>query len=414
MKTKRKKAPCILAVVQCIILIAAGIALGFVTGSSDSPINIIFPAIFSAYGILILIFGIISLKHRAGAILLLIFSIFGNMAMIFGIIGGAIGIADNPQKNAQDSPEAVTANEGNFSQTASSVYVADSPQTDNGQPSAYSNETKNEADYGENNREAASRLRLDVYDTIVSNKDWKAFRKGASEEELATLAIGSRYRLESVSFYVKAVISVVGMIFSIAFGISCFSNFGIFAIFVLVGGYIFFNLLASKLIGYSNTYSSCYRKISKEKREFVDRLFKKNIWLNLIRSIVLLFLNIITIPYKFILMAIEILIPPAKNWAIAHGSDAGAVITMPKGYDIGCLGALGNYYASCTFGNAWEEHLDNQERERLSKYKKYTYIDKYGVEQTAYSDDETHFYSSPNSRIEVGTSNDNGKTIIPK
>lgn len=258
---------------------------------------------------------------------------------------------------------------------------------------------------------AAGTLKLDVYDTIVGAKDWKQFRKSASEEDLAVIAVGSRYRMQGAGFFVKAAIAIVGMILSVVIGIVAFDSIGMFALFILVGGYLFFNLLASKLTGYSATYSSCRSKLSAQSRAFVDSLFAKNTVQAVFRQIVLILLKIITIPYQFILMVIAIMIPPARNWAIAHGSSDGAVITLPRGYDIGSLSALGRYYASFRFSDAWEQHIETAEQERLAKFSAYEYTDKYGVRQTAYSDDGKTFYASADKLHEVGTSDDGGKTI---
>lgn len=251
-----------------------------------------------------------------------------------------------------------------------------------------------------------------LYDTIVHKKDWKRFRKHATQAELAVLAIGSRSRLTGPRFFIKSVIAVAGMILSIVFGLAyTFSEYMQFGLILLIGGYLFFNLLASKQIGYSDTYSSCYGKLSGEYSKMVKELFKEHIALTILRQIILIFLRIITIPYQFILMIIETLIPPAANWTVAHGGNAGAVITLPKGYNIGNLAALGEYYASSTFGAAWEEHMENTEAARLAKFSQYEYFDKNGMRQTAYSDDGRTFYTSTDKLQEVGTSDDGGKTI---
>ena len=189
------------------------------------------------------------------------------------------------------------------------------------------------------------------------------------------------------------------------------SVIGMFALFILVGGYLFFNLLASKLTGYSATYSSCRSKLSAQSRAFVDSLFAKNTVQAVFRQIVLILLKIITIPYQFILMVIAIMIPPALNCAIAHGSSDGAVITLPRGYDIGSLSAPGRYYALFRFSDAWEQHIETAEQEQLAKFSAYEYTDKYGVRQTAYSDDGKTFYASADKLHEVGTGGDGGKTI---
>lgn len=258
---------------------------------------------------------------------------------------------------------------------------------------------------------ANKRKKLNVHDTIVSNKDWKKFRKRASEEELTALAIGSRYRMEGAQFFIKAIISVIGMVASVVVGIFAFSYFGFFSVVILVGGYLFFNLLASKLIGYTNTYSSCYNKLSKQSRARVNGLFKCSVLQSILRGIVVYCLIIVTIPYKAILILIDAVIPAARDWTIAHGSANGSVITMPEGYDFGNLRALGDYYASRSFYAAWEEQLEINEKDKIARFSKYEYTDEFGAKKVAYSDDGKHFYATNDGHYEIGTSEDGGKTI---
>ena len=137
--------------------------------------------------------------------------------------------------------------------------------------------------------------------------------------------------------------------------------------------------MASKLVGYSDTYNSCYRKLSKDSRDFVNGLFRENIAATIFREIVLVALTVFTLPYKFILIIIETLIPSARNWTVAHGGDAGAVISLPKGFDVGGLGALGEYYASCSFGDALAQHIEECEKSRLAKFAASEYVDSHGV-----------------------------------
>lgn len=136
---------------------------------------------------------------------------------------------------------------------------------------------------------------------------------------------------------------------------------------------------------------------------------------SILRMLVLWGLMLFTLPYKFLLMIIETLVPAARNWTIAHGGEAGAVITLPKGYDIGGLGALGQYYASFSFSDAWQQQMEEYEAARLAKYAEYTYQDKNGVTRTAYSNDGMHFYADKKyAFVEVGTSTDGGRTMERK
>lgn len=258
---------------------------------------------------------------------------------------------------------------------------------------------------------AGGRLKLDLYDTIVYRSDWKAFRKRASQDELFALAVGSRYQLDGVKFYIRSLLGAVGGVLSIVLAFVLAEDFSWFAVMGGVVGYCFFNLLASKQLGYADTLSECRRKLNRENRQLLKELFPDNILVIILRQLVLMLLTIVTIPYKFILMIIETFIPAARNWTVAHGGNAGAVISMPKGCDIGGLAAMGEYYASQKLGDAVEQSLEEREAARVAKYQKYTYTDKYGVRQEAYSDDGRAFYSGTDRLKEVGTSEDGGKTI---
>ena len=260
-------------------------------------------------------------------------------------------------------------------------------------------------------RGTGGRLKLDLYDTIVYKSDWKAFKKRASQDELFALAVGSRYQLDGAKFYIRSLLGAVGGVLSIVLAFILAEDFGLFAIIGGVAGYLFFNLMASKQIGYADTLSDCRNKLNSENRQRLKDIFTENILLTLLRQIVLMMLTFVTIPYKFILIIIETFIPAARNWAVAHGGEAGAVISMPKGYDIGGLGTLGAYYASQKFGDVWEQHLKEVEAAKLAKFKKYTYTDKYGMQQEAYSDDGKTFYEGTNKLKIVGTSKDGGNTI---
>lgn len=269
-------------------------------------------------------------------------------------------------------------------------------------------EMQNEEEKSDGKQE---KLVLDLYDTIVSERDWKSFRKSATQEELAVLAIGSKYRLSGVRFFLKAVVSVIGTILSVIIGIVTAADMGVFSIFILVGGYLFFNLMACKLAGYSDTYGSCYRKLNKEYKEFVSSFFRDNVFVSLLRTVVLLLLRIFIIPYRMILFAITLFIPRASDWATAHGGLSGAVVSIPKGYDIGCLGAIGKYYESCSFTDAYLQHIEDEKAMKRASTTEYEYVDNFGVRRKAYSSDGRYFYDSPDCTYRVGTSDDGGRNI---
>lgn len=256
---------------------------------------------------------------------------------------------------------------------------------------------------------AGKRLKLDIVDTIVHRADWKAFRKRASQDELFALAVGSRYQLDGAKPFVKTFLAVAGAILAIVLMVSM--EFGQIGIIGGVAAFFACNFIACKQLGYYNTLNDCRWKLDSEHSQLLKDLFPENIFVAILRWLFMILLMIITMPYQAILMLIEFLIPAARNWTVAHGGNAGAVISMPKGCDIGGLAAMGEYYASQKLGDAVEQSLEEREAARVAKYQKYTYIDKYGVRQEAYSDDGRTFYSGTDCLKEVGTSEDGGKTI---
>lgn len=261
----------------------------------------------------------------------------------------------------------------------------------------------------EKTKGARKRLKLDIVDTIVHQADWKAFRKRASQDELFALAVGSRYQLDGAKPFVKTFLAVAGAILAIVLMVSM--EFGQIGIIGGVAAFFACNLIACKQLGYYNALNDCRWKLDSEHSQLLKDLFPENIFVAILRWLFMILLMIITMPYQAILMLIEILIPAARNWTVAHGGNAGAVISMPKGCDIGGLGAMGAYYASQKFGDVWDQHMQEVEAAKLAKFKKYTYTDQYGMTQEAYSDDGKTFYEGTNKLKEVGTSKDGGKMI---
>ena len=275
-------------------------------------------------------------------------------------------------------------------------------------------EWKKEADSPQQNgavQRVGGRLKLDIVDTIVYRSDWKEFRKRASQDELFALAVGSRYQLDGAKFYIRSLLGAVGGVLSIVLAIVLAGEFGWFAIIGGVAGYLFFNLMACKQIGYADTLSDCRWKLDSEHAQLLKDLFSENIFISILRQIILMALRFVALFYQGLLMFIGVLIPAARDWTVAHGGAAGAVISMPKGCDIGGLGTMGAYYASQKFGDVWDQHMQEVEAAKLAKFKKYTYTDQYGMTQEAYSDDGKTFYEGTNKLKEVGTSKDGGKMI---
>ncbi len=178
-----------------------------------------------------------------------------------------------------------------------------------------------------------SDFKLDLYDTNVDEKTWKQFKKTATQDELTVIAIGAKYRIAHSR--IKNLIYALGIVLSIAL----FWPTGGWSLI----GYPVFAFLATKSIRYEDTYSQSYRKLSKENRAFVDGYFNSNVGLTIVDTIIKIVLFWITIPYQAILLLIGMFAP---NFVISKN---GILVSIPKGYDVGGLGAVGAYYESFSF-----------------------------------------------------------------
>ncbi len=178
-----------------------------------------------------------------------------------------------------------------------------------------------------------SDFKLDLYDTNVDEKTWKQFKKTATQDELTVIAIGAKYRIAHSR--IKNLIYALGIVLSIAL----FWPTGGWSLI----GYPVFAFLATKSIRYEDTYSQSYRKLSKENRAFVDGYFNSNVGLTIVDTIIKIVLFWITIPYQAILLLIGMFAP---NFVISKN---GILVSIPKGYDVGGLGAVGAYYESFNF-----------------------------------------------------------------
>lgn len=108
---------------------------------------------------------------------------------------------------------------------------------------------------------------LDLYDTAIDEKTWKKFKKRASQEELAIIAIGAKYRL--CHSRIKNIIYGLGIILSIALFWP--------TRFMSLIAYPIFAILATKTIRYQDTFNQSYSKLSPENKKFVNRYYNSNI-----------------------------------------------------------------------------------------------------------------------------------------
>lgn len=237
--------------------------------------------------------------------------------------------------------------------------------------------------------------KLDLYDVSVHEKDWKQFRKSASQDELLILGIGTKYRV--ISRRIISYLSALGIILSVVIGLMLFTlgdaNTGLI---ILIVGYVLFSFLATKFIRYSDSLSQITRKLDAENKEILKKIFAVSPALSFFDALVQFIIMMITIPYQALLMAVGMIAP---NFAIAKN---GVLVAIPKGYDVGNLGAVGEFYACCSILDEWEgyrhEHAaspaEEGKSEKFDCYARdeYTYTDSHGYEQTVYSSDGKEFY----------------------
>ncbi len=263
---------------------------------------------------------------------------------------------------------------------------------------------------------AISLSKIEFEDKPIGEKEWKQFRKCASQEDLAVLAIGARFKETGKQFFIRALIAVVGTILSIVLGLAdiisnIFGSDGLLGVVIVIGGYLFFNSLAVKLTSYSSTYKDCYKRLTAENKAYVDSFFDEKGAVAILKELVVFGLMFFTLPYRAILMFIGTMMPSAEDWCVAHGGMGGTFVTLPKGYDVGSLREVGEYYESCKFVDAWVEESEKAKKERELKVQTYQYTDENGITKTAYSNDGKNFYSSSDLYFKVGESNDGGQNI---
>lgn len=245
-------------------------------------------------------------------------------------------------------------------------------------------ETTSKTRYG--TKSTNEKITLDLYDTSIDEKTWKKFRKTASQEDLSTIAIGAKYRMSGVSRIIIDSVCLVAMI--LAFALMFATNF------ISLIAYPIAAFFATKSIRYFDTYSKSYKKLSKENKAFVDSYFNDSIAVTMTYYILNLILYFITFPYQMLMIGIGFFAP---NFVIAKN---GILVSIPKGYDVGNLGAIGEYYSSINL-------LEDLEIQEESKKTYYSYTNEYGCEQTVFTKNGIDFFSENGEY--VGKKGNDGK-----
>lgn len=291
-----------------------------------------------------------------------------------------------------------TVTEGRAQNGTQSEVAEQSAQAEFANGCTVEEECNNEYNQKERQRIKRSDFKLELYDSNIDEKTWKAFKKTATQDELTVIAIGAKYRVAHGR--ILNAICAIGIILSIAL----FWPTGGWSLV----GYPVFAFLATKSIRYEDTYSQSYRLLSKENKAFVDSYYNSNVGLKILDGIIKIAIFWITIPYQAILLLIGTFAP---NFVISKN---GILVSLPNGYDVGNLGAVGAYYASFSFidealanrGKSADGNSESSPTDEYYKKEEYTYTDEHGYEQTVYSDDKKNFYDAGGHY--VGNGGDDG------
>lgn len=242
--------------------------------------------------------------------------------------------------------------------------------------------------------------KLDLIDVSIHEKDWKQFKKNAEQAELLILGIGVKYRIITKRLF--AYLSALGIVLSVALGLILISTMADMSagLIVLIAGYVIFSFLATKPIRYNDSLSKIKSKLNKENKNALKNVLKVSAAAAFFDALIRFVVVYITIPYQALMLAIGMVAP---NFVVSKN---GVLVAIPRGYDIGNLTSIGEYYASRSLIDEWEQTT----YEKRHRYEA-TFINDMGCEQKVHSPDGKLFYGEGENY--VGRSEDNGKTIIP-
>ena len=182
--------------------------------------------------------------------------------------------------------------------------------------------------------------KLKLKEISIPEKEWKEFRKQASEDELYILGVGVEYKLSKM--IIPSIIYAIGLIVSIIAGIviALTNEEPINGIIIMAIGYILFAFMCTKKIRYESTQGQIRKSISKEYVDSLNKMFISSRALSVIDFIVGIIILILTIPYQFLMMVIGIIAP---KFVISKN---GVLVAVPKGYGLEALELVGAYYSS--------------------------------------------------------------------
>ena len=290
--------------------------------------SIIFYGVMAVFVVLTIIQFIITYKGRksvgANTVSIVIGALF-VVALCYGLPGLLGGIKGRKAllKSRQEKVEAYSEN--NILQGAETVAVNGGAVNKEGAASA--------TDSAPN--EKAAIQKLDLEDVSIHEKEWKEFRKTASQEELLILAIGSKYRLRTS--IIKSLLFAIGLVLSVVVGL-CLLFSTTVGLVILIGGYLIFAFLSSKHIRYQDTFNQINRKLDKENKLYMKSVFKYSAGMTVLDIFLKFALMWLTIPYQALMLVLGMIAP---NFTIAKN---GVLVSVPKGYGLENLIDMGEYY----------------------------------------------------------------------
>lgn len=238
--------------------------------------------------------------------------------------------------------------------------------------------------------------KLDLQDVSIAGRDWRQFRKSATQDELLVLGVGTKYRVAKARWLM--LVCLAGMIASVAIGVALIPSSVGFVI--LVAGYLVSAFLATKYIRYTDSLSKIKWALDREHRAQLNTILKGNAFVEFIFALLSLVVMFITIPYQAIMLLIGAFAPKFEV------SKNGVLIALPKGCDIGGLVSASAYYARLSLMDELVQNAYDESHRYTAKIH-----DEMGYEIELYSSNGREFRDDYGHRYE---SDDNGRTFTQK
>lgn len=243
------------------------------------------------------------------------------------------------------------------------------------------------------------KIKLDLHEISIPEKDWNQFKKSAEEDDLLILGVGVKYKLAKSR--ILSLICALGLIAAFVAGAIILATSYIFtdAFITFFVIYIIFAFLCTKKIRRESTLSQITKNLNADYRKILNKLFVPSTFIWVLDFISYLIILVLTIPYQIIMFVIGLFCP---KFVISKN---GVLVAIPKGYGLDQLEVIGNYYEGISLFNEYMKVVHNE----THKYE-IEIINEMGCRQVLHSSDNVHFYTDGGAEY---ISNDGGKTVFP-